>query len=443
MISELKQIGKSDPIWPISSCYIAAERKVGNTKISIPILSGNKLIVGKIGCGKTTLVKKMISAEMKNEDTFLFGFEVKQGDYSNTFLRPGGLIISYRSIPGKEDQTFKWNMIREIRESDDPDAEVKKLATFLSKHLRKDPGKEIWAQGAAETFEGFINTIIHCVSGIPSNHDVIQHLKTMKTIEFLKFLSCYKPNRSMLEKYYHFNTALITDNSDETKKKLSEYKVPQIGADILVFLQNMLGSFSGSFLSKDGQHTLRGWLAGKYGKELFLSYDLSKKDSMSIFAVYFLQSIILERISLNADRSKKILMALDEVPEIGEDFLLEEGVTVGRENRLEVILSTQSLEKLYAIAPDANPSKTEHFTNAMLSGFTTYACFQPGDPYTISTFQKFFGNKRKIPCSRYSSTGEIIVEPLVAEEDFATLSEGECYIKIGASNPERLHIINE
>ena len=286
-----------------------------------------------------------------------------------------------------------------------------------------------------------MNTIIHCVEGTPSNYDVVQRMRTMSTINLLKFMAHYKPNKSMLEKYYHFDCKWGLSETEETKKKLAEYKIPQVGSDILVFLQNMLSNFSGSFLSRDGQHTIKGWLSGKYGKTLFLSYDLSKKDAMSIFAVYFLQSIILERISAKVDKSKRILMALDEVPEVGQEFLLEQGVTVGRENRLEVIVSTQSLEKLYAIAPDLNSSKTEHYTNAMLAGFTTYACFQAGDPYTINTFQKFFGNRTLLPGSRYASNGGLVVEPIVADEDFATLDTGECYIKIGASEPERLHII--
>ena len=162
---------------------------------------------------------------------------------------------------------------------------------------------------------------------------------------------------------------------------------------------------------------------------------------MTVFAVYFLQSVILERISSKVDKTKRILMVLDEVPEIGQEFFLEQGVTVGRENRLEIIVSTQSLEKLYSIAPDLNPAKTEHYTNAMLAGFTTYACFQAGDPYTINTFQKFFGNRTKLPVSRYSTMSGLTVSPIVTDEDFATLDIGECYIKIGASEPERLYIV--
>ena len=441
MIPELRKIGSPIVKWPLAKEYVRAERTVGGIRVDIPVVDGNKLIVGKIGCGKTSLVKEFISADIKDVNTYLFGFEVKQGDYSEPFMTPGGLIISYRDIPGKEDKMFKWGMVKEIKEADDPEAEIKKIAAFLTQHLKKDPGKEIWAQGAAETFEGFMNTIIHCVEGTPSNYDVVQRMRTMSTINLLKFMAHYKPNKSMLEKYYHFDCKWGLSETEETKKKLAEYKIPQVGSDILVFLQNMLSNFSGSFLSRDGQHTIKGWLSGKYGKTLFLSYDLSKKDAMSIFAVYFLQSIILERISAKVDKSKRILMALDEVPEVGQEFLLEQGVTVGRENRLEVIVSTQSLEKLYAIAPDLNSSKTEHYTNAMLAGFTTYACFQAGDPYTINTFQKFFGNRTLLPGSRYASNGGLVVEPIVADEDFATLDTGECYIKIGASEPERLHII--
>lgn len=441
MISELKKIGLSTIKWPSGENYILAERKITGAKVDIPVVTGNKLIIGKIGYGKTTLVKELISADIRENDTYLFGFEVKQGDYSETFMSPGGLIISYRDIPGKEDKMFKWGMVKEIKESDDPEAEIKKMASFLTQHLKKDPGKEIWAQGAAETFEGFMNSIIHCIDGTPSNYDVVQRMRTMSTVNLLKFMAHYKPNKSLLEKYYHFDINWGTDTSDETKRKLETYKIPQVGSDILVFLQNMLSNFSGSFLSKDGQHTIKGWLSGKYGKTLFLSYDLSKKDVMTVFAVYFLQSVILERISSKVDKTKRILMVLDEVPEIGQEFFLEQGVTVGRENRLEIIVSTQSLEKLYSIAPDLNPAKTEHYTNAMLAGFTTYACFQAGDPYTINTFQKFFGNRTKLPVSRYSTMSGLTVSPIVTDEDFATLGIGECYIKIGASEPERLYIV--
>lgn len=312
MIPELKKIRPPAIKWPSAKNYIPAARTSSGIRVNIPVVAGNKLIVGKIGCGKTTLVKEMISADINDEDTYLFGFEVKQGDYSEPFMRPGGLIISYRDIPGKEDKMFKWGMVREIKESEDPESEIKKMAAFLTLHLKKDPSKEIWAQGAAETFEGFMNTIIHCVDGTPSNYDVVQRMRTMSTVNLLKFMSHYKPNKSLLEKYYHFNSRWGIGNSEETKRKLSEYKVPQVGSDILVFLQNMLSSFGGSFLSKDGKHA-------KF-EELFGEDSFGDKDDS-------LQCDQIEKQSENDDGA---------FMDIGHIVTLKNSTT-GREERFEFL----------------------------------------------------------------------------------------------------------
>lgn len=445
MIIDLNKFGKETPKWPETEVSIPARSSISGNMLAIPVLDNNKLIVGKIGCGKTTLVKKIVSASIR-DDTWMFFFEVKPGDYSGIFMSSGDKIVSFRELEDYDGRLFRWNMIREIKLSNDPEAEIRRITASLFEHLKGDPGKLIWVQGAEEVFEGFIGTVVYCVNGSPSNYDVIQRMRTMSTVNLLKFMSNHKANTSLLEKYFHFDISWANNGDAVARKKLSEYKVPQIGSDILVFLQNALNAFRGSFLTKDGNDTLGEWLSGKYGKNLFISYDLAKQDVMSVFSIYFLKSIILERISLDVDRSKKIIMVLDEVPEIGHEFGLEQGVTVGRENRLEVILSTQSLEKLFSIAPDLNPSKTEHYTNAMLAGFPTMICFQPGDPYTISTFQKFFGKREKqkiiMPVSRYSNPDiKVSIEPVVADEDFASLDTGECYVKIGATEPERVNIL--
>lgn len=446
MLFELGELREPHLQWTKTArCILGEKRGYYNTTIDIPVTSNNMLVVGKIGCGKTTLVKKYVSALLEDDDTYMVCFEVKPKDYSGSFMRQGDKVISFRNIVD-EDKMFKWGLIREIKESKDPEAEAKKISSILFEHLKKDSTKQIWVHGAEETFEGFLNTVVHCIDGTPSNYDVVQRMREMSPTKLLKFLAHYPQNRSLLEKYYKFKAEWITNNSENSRKKIKEYTLPQMGADILVFLQNVLSSFSGSFLSQDGQDTISDWLSGKYGKNLFITYDLAKHDSMSMFIVYFLKTIILERVSLDVDKSKKILMVLDEIPELSHEFGLEQGVTVGRENRLQVILSTQSLEKLYAIAPDLNPTRTEHYTNAMLSGFPTLVCFQLGDPFSISTFQKFFGNKEKekmlLPLSRYSLPDtRFVTEPIVADEDFASLSKGECYIKIDSAEPVRLHIM--
>lgn len=448
MIFELGKVGQPYLQWPDAKYSIPAEKAMGKVQISIPVTSDNILIVGKIGSGKTTLVKGYVSSLLKDEDTYAVFFEVKPGDYSGKYMQPEDKLISFRNVVEDETKMFKWGMIREIKQSRDPESETKKIASILFEHLKRDLTKQIWSQGAEELFVGFINTIVNCVDGTPSNYDVIQRMRTMNTVNLLKFMANYKPNESLLDKYFHFKMNWVGNDSEDSKKKLANYEVPQFGSDLLAFLQGVLSRFGGDFLSKDGEDTIGSWLAGEYGKNLFITYDLEKQDEMSLFAIYFLKSIILERVSLNVDRRKKVLMVLDEVPELGHEFGLEQGVTIGRENRLQVILSTQSLEKLYAIASDINSAKMEHYTNAMLAGFPVLVCFQPGDPYTIATFQKFFGNKEKqtyiMPLCRYSDPMlKVDVQPIVADEAFASLMQGECYIKIGAAEPERVHIVKK
>ena len=167
---------------------------------------------------------------------------------------------------------------------------------------------------------------------------------------------------------------------------------------------------------------------------------------MTLFTVYFLKNIILERLSQRVDRSKSVLMVLDEITELEHDFGLMQGVTLGRENKLQIIVSTQSIEKLYLLAPNLNGSKSEHYTNAMLAGFPVLISFQLGDPNTIKTFQTFYGNKEKykmiMPISRYSMPEiKLETEPIVPDEDFASLKRGECYIKIGDAEPERVQLL--
>ena len=433
--------------WPKMSRSIKAERSFDKQIIQIPVLSDNTLVAGKIGCGKTTYVKKQVE-ERLDADPNLYAvfFEIKPNDYSGKFMRPEDKKISFRDITGSQNNLFKWNLIKEIKQSLDPDAEIKKMSAILFEHLEEDTTKIIWAQGAKETFEGFLSTVVYCMNKNPSNYELINVMKNMKTIDFLKFLSKYKPNKGLLNKYFHYDANQFDTNKDSSNDTENTYKIPRMGSDILVFVQNVLSKFSGSFLSKDGNDTIGEWLNGKYGNRLFITYDYEKKDSMALFTVYFLKNIILERLSQRVDRSKSILMVLDEITELEHDFGLMQGVTLGRENKLQIIVSTQSIEKLYLLAPNLSGSKSEHYTNAMLAGFPVLISFQLGDPNTIKTFQTFYGNKEKykmvMPISRYSTIEtKIETEPIVRDEDFASLKRGECYIKIGDAEPERVRLL--
>ena len=139
------------------------------------------------------------------------------------------------------------------------------------------------------------------------------------------------------------------------------------------------------------------------------------------------------------------MLVLDEISELEHDFSLMQGVTVGREYGLQVILSTQSLEKIYSILPEKHG---DHYFNAALAGFPVLMTFQPGDPQSIEVLQKLFGKERRqtltMPLSRYDKpmiTTEL--QPIVRDEDFASLDVGECYVKFLSALPERISFFRD
>lgn len=396
-------------------------------KTDLPILSDNLLILGKTGCGKSVLTKKYIEPLLNDDnEPYTIFFEIKN-DF-RVYLRDEDKVISYDDTTK---QVFQWNMIKEIRQSDDWTSELDKITDILFEELSVDKRNQVWIGGAKDTFKAFINTILYCYQNNPTNKEVIDSMRYFTRNQFLEHLSLYKKNNSMLRDYFDYDS-----NHHEN------YKFPKKASDIMFFLQNILSKFSGNFLS-DGDDTMHDFLNDKYGRRLFLIYDYDKRASSNLFYRYFLNIIISERLSQNVDRSKKVLLILDEIAELEHDFGLMQAVTLGRANQLQVILCTQSIEKLYCIAPDKN---TEHIVNASLAGFTTIISFMPGDSQTIEILQKLFGNKIKqiltMPLSRYDQP--IIKterEPTISYEDFASLEMGECYIKIKDIEPKRVTIL--
>ena len=73
-------------------------------------------------------------------------------------------------------------------------------------------------------------------------------------------------------------------------KKKDSYTPTKRATDILFFFNSVLEKFGGSFESK-GQDTIHDYLHNKYGRNLFLHYDLATAESSRPFIIYFLKKI--------------------------------------------------------------------------------------------------------------------------------------------------------
>lgn len=431
----MQSMKKPELNWPKGDYFVRAIRKRDGKVVEIPVQSSNFLITGTTGYGKTVFTKVYVKELLtENPETYVVFFQIKPDDFTEMFLRPQDKIITFYDGGCSPQNLFKWCMVKEIRSrpKDMWETELEELTSILFADILNDPRNVAWAGGAKDFFKGFIKVILYCYKNNPSNSKIICAMNEMSWSEILKFLWKYPPNRSMLKDNFEYDISL-GDN----------YKLNKKGSDIAFFLQYIKGKFGGSFMSEDGEDTIYDYMHGKYGSRLFILHDHKARESSRLFERYFMRHIGDEMLSIVSDFKGKMLWVLDEIDKIGYDFGLIEAVTLGRQFNLQVIVSTQSINSLYALAPEKHG---ENLMDAVLAGFPMTATFHPGDPNTIEILQTLYGKKMKqtvsMPFSRYDKPTVITEQRYVVEDsDFASLDTGECYIKYRSGEPERVKII--
>ncbi len=414
--------------WPEAKKSIGGVNVYTNEYIRIPIISDNILIVGKTGFGKSTFTKKTVDKFLEDENNQLTVFLDVKNDFRE-YIRGNDKAVCFTNN-NEGMNVFRWNLISEIRQSDDWESELEEISGMLFSDLMNDGKNRFWVEAAKSVFKAYLKTILYCYKNSPSNKQVIDGLKYMSKKQLISHIAEYRPNSNVLRDYLGYSPN-------------EPYKEPRRAGDVMAFLNTVLEKFIGPFYSNDGTDTVHDFLDNKYGTRLFLVYDYGKRASSNIFFRLILHKIIENRLSQQVDRDKKVLLVLDEAATLECDFGLMEAATLGRGNNLHVILSTQSLEKIYCIAPELN---AEHITNAALAGFPTIVSFSPGDPLTVDKLQKIYGNRKKqfvsLGISRYSQPSvEIKTEPIVTAEELSSMGIGECYVKIRDADPQRVKIL--
>ena len=414
--------------WPKSAYYLAANTLPEGRYVEIPVTDDNYLLLGTTGYGKTTMTCAITDECLKHsEDTLAVFLETKR-DFRR-YIRPRDLVVSVSEEIGNY-RFFKWNMVAECRKSKEPEFILNAITRHLFADLKEDKRNLFFSEGAQNIFKGFIRTILYCYANNPGNKSVIDGMKHMSYQQLIEHLLKYKPNASIVRDYFGYDAA-----------HPERYEMPKRTGDLMAFLTGVLEKFSGTFYSEDGTDTIYDFLHSKDGR-LFFVYDYAKRESSNVFFRLFLQHIIEERLGQNADISKKLLLVLDEAPVLEADIGLMQAATLGRGCNMQLIVTSQSTEKLYCIAPEING---EHVTRASFAGFSNLITFHPGDKESIEFTQKLFGTVRKqitvMGWSRYQPAAtQYAVEPLVSEEDLVSLDVGECYIKIRAVPAVRVKI---
>ncbi len=426
--------------WECGVGRIPARLPNGNM-IGLPVPeSENVLTVGVTGTGKTrsyTLpaAKALLNAKPQMKAVF---FETKR-TFLDAFMQSGDKVIVFDPSVVPPNNLFRWCLIKEIRQARDQEAEMRQIAEVLFGDLLSDAeNNRAWIESARNTFIAVLRTIVDLYPDNTSNHDLINALRSMKVNELFAYLSRHPRNRSLLSKDFGYDV-----------DKKDTYTPTRRATDVMFFFNTVLEKFGGSFES-EGRDTIHDYLHGAYGRNLFLLHDLTASESSRPFIVYFLKKIKDEKLCLSGAVKEPMLWCMDEADKLADggrsaDFGLFQAATLGREQALQILLTTQSVEHLFGLAPGFN----EHIAKGGLAGFPVVISFRPGDASTISMLQTLFGSARHditaMPLSRYDHpTVKSDLEPIVSEADLTSLKTGEAYIKFKSNAPQKVSIlINE
>ena len=426
---------KKVPEWPTGIGSISAKLPDG-TRVELPVIPfTNCLTFGVVGTGKTssyTMPAAKILLDNIPEMKGVF-FETKSS-FLDHFMGTGDKVITHNPNTVSPDHLFVPNIIREIRQSDDREASMKDFSEFMFSELLSGANQNrAWIEAARNAFIGVLRTIIDCYPAADTgNGTLVNALRRMSTKELLPYLAQHPRNHSMLRKDWGYDPG-----SGDT------YEPTRRASDIQFFLNQVLELFSGSF-AMDGENTIHDWLHGKYGRNLFFLYDIQTAEISRPFFLYYLKKIKDYKLS-NADKiTTPILMVLDEIDKMADggkpaDFGLFQAANLGREYRLQILLTTQSIENLYGLAPAFN----EHVTMGGMAGFPNIISFRLGDSSTIALLQSLYGSEYRehlvLPVSRYADpVVKCEKEPIVTDAEFASLNTGECVVKIGPCRPQKI-----
>lgn len=385
------------PHWPAGVGGIPAFLADGR-EVALPVLPGvNALTFGVVGTGKTrsyTLpaAEKLLAADLSMRGVF---FEVKQS-FLHHFLGPGDKIITHNPGAVPREHLFVPNLIREIRQAEDREGEMRQMADFLFGELLEGAGQNrAWVEAARNSFLGVLRVIVDCFPDQnPTNRSLAQSLRDMTAPQLAQYLARHPGNRSMLRKDWGYDPSSSGD-----------YTPTRRAGDILFFLSQVLESFSGTFADSRSD-TIRDYMDGRYGRNLFFLYDLASAQISRSWFLYYLKKIKDSRMSLSRMGGDRVLMVLDEIDKLSDgsaaaDWGIFQAANLGREYGLQLLVTTQSVENLYALSPGFR----EHPARGGLSGFPMVLSFRPGDSATIDTLQRLWGSAPRrrlvLPASRY------------------------------------------
>lgn len=382
------------------------------------------LLVGTTGCGKTTLMNKMIEQTLKrlgaNDVAIIFD---SKGDFYSRF---GGhsraqVIGNSRSYLSK---SLRWNIFKEILFDAKTDRDLVMNAQEISKILFADREKRtnnpFFPNAARDLFGSLLIFLARTgiqdknfLSTMLFNNKLKELLDKSTADDLMHFLS-YDQDLTSVSSY-------IGGGGEQANGVLSEmYSVVR---DILVGVFAECGDFS-----------IKDFVRRRGGKVLFIEYDLAIGQSLTPIYRLLIDLALKEALGRPASGATgNVYLLCDEFRLVPHLQHIDDGVNFGRSLGVKIFAGIQSVEQIYELYGES------HGRN-ILTGFSNLFAFRTFDPSTMKYIRDRSG--RNVVLDRFFTGGKNFEEQkrdshTVEDWDLYTLDVGEAIVSLAFGKPFR------
>lgn len=391
-------------------------------------LSKHTILIGSTGCGKTTLMNKMIEQTLKkltaNDVVIIFD---SKGDYYSRFGKTPGSQVIGNSKPYLN-RSLRWNIFKEILFEATSDRDIVMNAQEIAKILFADREKRtnnpFFPNAARDLFASLL--IFLTRTGIQDRNFAKTMLFNSKLKELLE-----KSTADDLLRFLSFDQDLtsvssyISGGGEQANGVLSEmYSVVR---DILI------GVFAES-----GHFSIKNFVRNRGGKVLFVEYDLAIGQSLTPIYRLLIDLALKEalgRSEIGGNAKGNMYLFCDEFRLIPHLQHIDDGVNFGRSMGVKIFAGVQSVEQIYELYGESRGRN-------ILTGFSNLFAFRTYDPSTMKYIRERSG--RNVVLDQFFTGSQKLEEKArsshaIEDWDLYTLDVGDAIVSLAFGRPFRFH----
>ena len=334
-------------------------------------LDKHSLLIGSTGCGKTTLLNKMIDqiqSKMTSDDVMII-FDSK-GDFYSKFGKKNGAVLLGNSSQYYS-SSVRWNIFKEICadgwESRSINTNAQEICKDLFAEREKRTNNPFFPNAARDLLASLLIFLIRT-----GESDVTFRKDFFYNDELKRILDCSDANQLL--------TFLSYDEDARSVSSYIEGNGEQANGVLAEMYSVIRDIFVGVF-AEHGTFSIRNFVRNKGGRTLYVEYDLSIGQTLTpMYRLLF--DLALKEALGRHNKEGNVYLILDEFRLLPHLQHIDDGVNFGRSLGVKVFAGIQNVEQLFE-------TYNENRGRSILAGFSNLFMFHNDDPSTLKYLLEF------------------------------------------------------